>query len=129
MGYWWKGDLLAARAVEENIKKARRAFFHYGSIGAFQGDLGPLSCRSVLETCVMPVLLYGCENWIVTDGLVEKLEKFQAELAKRILKWPRHFSNTATITAVELRTMRCRVLERKLGFLQRVMGSQAGGLC
>ncbi len=28
LGYWWKGDLLATRAVEENIKKARRAFFH-----------------------------------------------------------------------------------------------------
>ena len=51
LGYWWKGDLLASRAVEENIKKARRAFFHYGSIGVFQGDLSPLSCRLVLETC------------------------------------------------------------------------------
>jgi len=35
LGYWWKGDLLATRAVEENIMKARRAFFHYGSIGVF----------------------------------------------------------------------------------------------
>ena len=41
LGFWWKGDLLATRAVEENIKKARRAFFHYGSIGVFQGDLSP----------------------------------------------------------------------------------------
>ena len=32
LGYWWKGDLLATRSVDENIKKARRAFFHYGSI-------------------------------------------------------------------------------------------------
>lgn len=49
--YWWKGDLLASHAVEENIKKARRTFFfHYGSIGTFQGDLSPLSCCSVLET-------------------------------------------------------------------------------
>lgn len=43
--------------------------------------------------------------------MIEKLEKFQAELAE-ILKWPRHFSNTAATTAVELRTMRCRVLKR-----------------
>ena len=62
LGYWWKGDLLVTHAVEENIKKAWRAFFHYGSISVFQGDLSPLSCRSVLEICVMPVLLYGCEN-------------------------------------------------------------------
>ena len=108
-------------------RRPRRAFFHYGSIGVFQGDLSPLSCRSVLETCVMPVLLYGCENWILTDGLMEKLEKFQAELAKRILQWPKHFSNTAAVTALELPTMRCRVLERKLGFLQRLIDGEAGG--
>ena len=74
LGYWWE------RTVEENIKKAQRAFFHYGSISVFQGDLSPLSCRSVLETCVMPVLLYGSENWILTEGLVAKLEAFRAEL-------------------------------------------------
>ena len=85
----------------------------YGSIGVFQGDLSPLSC-SVLETCDASAVVRMCENWILTDGLMEKLEKFQAELAKRILKWPKHFSNTAAITALELATMRCRVLERKL---------------
>ena len=54
--------MLATRTITENIKKARRAFFAYGSIGAFQGDLSPLSSRSVVETCVMPVLLFGSEN-------------------------------------------------------------------
>ena len=43
LGYWWKGDLLATKCVEENILKARRAFFRYGSIGVFQGDISPLS--------------------------------------------------------------------------------------
>ena len=32
LSYWWERDLLATRAVEENIKKAWRPFFHYGSI-------------------------------------------------------------------------------------------------
>lgn len=76
LGYWWEGDLLATRVVEENIKKAQRVFFHYVSIGVFQGDLSPVSC-SVLETCVMPVLLYGCENWILMDGLMEKKFRYR----------------------------------------------------
>ena len=71
LGYWWKGDLLATRSVDENIKKARRAFFHYGSIGVFQEDICPLSSKSVLECCVIPVLLYGCENWILTGQRLE----------------------------------------------------------
>ena len=121
LGYWWKGDLSASRSVEENVQKARRAFFHFGSIGAFQGDISPLSSREVIESCVMPVLLYGSENWILTDALMERLESFQGELVKRVLKWPKHHSNTAAITALHVPTMKSRVLVRKLGFLKRVM--------
>ena len=126
--YWWKGDLLATKSVDENIKKARRAFFYYGSIGAFQGDICPLSSRSILEACVMPVLLYGCENWVMTEALWEKLEAFQGELSKRILKWPKHHSNTAAATALDVPSMRCRVLIRKLSFLQRIVKSTPASL-
>ena len=75
LGFWWKGDLLATRSVDENIKKARRAFFHYGSIGAF---LSPPSSHLGLyrDACVMPILLYGCENWLMTHALMEKVESF-----------------------------------------------------
>ena len=41
LGYWWRRDLLASRAVEENIQKARKAFFHFGSIEAFLLTLVP----------------------------------------------------------------------------------------
>ena len=106
LGYWWKGDLLATRYVDENIKKACRAFFHYGSIGVFQGDICPLSSKSVLECCVIPVLLYGCENWIFTEPLCQKLESLQSELVNRMLKWPKHLSNTAALTTLEVPTVR-----------------------
>ena len=128
LGYWWKGDLSASRSVEENIKKARRAFFHFGSIGVFQGDISPLSSREVMESCVMPVLLYGSENWILTEALMERLDAFQGELAKRVLKWPKHHSNTAAFATLDVPTMKCSVLVRKLGFLQRVMGSDTDSL-
>ena len=36
----------------------------------------------------MPVLLYGTENWVLTERLVKKMETFQGELVKRTLKWP-----------------------------------------
>ena len=59
LGFWWKGDLSASRSVEENIRKARRAFFHFESIRVFQGDISPLSSKEVIyiESYVMPVLL------------------------------------------------------------------------
>ena len=62
LGYWWRGDLSASTSIDEKIRKARRAFFHFGSIGVFQGDVSPLSSRVVLHSCVMLVLLFVCEN-------------------------------------------------------------------
>ena len=109
----------------ENIKKARRAFFGYGSLGVFQGSLNPLSSASVIECCVLPVLLYGAENWILTSVLLDTLEKFQGELAKRVLRWPRHHSNTAAVVALGLESVKSRVLGLKLGFLQRVLDGGA----
>ena len=121
LGFWWKRDLFATKCVDENIRKARKAFFGYGSIGAFQGSLSPISSVSVIETCVLPALLYGAENWILTPVLVDRLESFQGELAKRILCWPKHHSNTAATLAVGLHSVKSIVLEAKLSFLQKIL--------
>ena len=121
-------DLFASKSIEENIKKARKAFFGYGSIGAFQDDLNPLSSKSIINTCVMPVLLFSSENWILTEALLHKLEAFLGELAKKALKWPRHLSNTAAILALDLETMKSRILCQKLCFLQRLLVDEAVGV-
>ena len=102
LGYWWGRDLFASKSIYENTKKARRAFFSYGSIGAFQGDLNPLSSKSIIDTCVMPILLFGSENWILSDTLLCKLEAFLGELSKRALKWPMHLSNTSAVLALDM---------------------------
>ena len=47
----------ATKGVDEAIKKARRAFFAYGAMGAFQGKLNPLSGKTIFDTCVVPVPL------------------------------------------------------------------------
>ena len=73
---------------------------------------------------VKPVLLYGSKNWILMVGLVVNLKSSQAELAKRILKWPRHFSNMA---AMEVSTVRHGILEKRLSFLKQVIGRESEG--
>ena len=118
LGFWWKSDLLSSKSI---INKAQRAFFNFGSIGVFSDDISPLSSRFVLETCVMPFLLYGSENWILTESLLKKLESFQGELAKRILKWPKHLSNTAPMTCLDLPLLHYRILVSKLSFLMRLL--------
>ena len=53
--------------VEQNINKARHTFFATGPIGTFQGALSYISQICSRETCVFPVLLYGCELYEVRD--------------------------------------------------------------
>ena len=126
LGSWWRRDLFATRAVEEEISKARRAVFQFGSVGTFQGVLNPASSKSVIETCLMPALLYGCENWILIERLINQLNSFVGELAKRCLRWPKHHSNTAALVALDLESIRWRLLLTKLGFLRRSMLNDAG---
>lgn len=99
-------------SVDENIKKARQAFFNCGSIGAFQGDLNPLSSRSILDACVMPILLYGFENWLMTHALMEKVESFQAELVKRVAtEMAKASQKRCSLGRFEMQTMRNIILE------------------
>ena len=113
--------MVATKCVDENIKQARRSFFQYGNIGTFQGDLSPLSTRSFIETCVLPVRVFGCENWILTNCLMMQLEWFQGELAKKALKWPKHLSNTNAVVTLGLPSVRYAVLVQKLTLLLKLM--------
>ena len=49
-------------------------------------------------------------------------EKTGFLLAKRALKWPIHFSNTA---AIDVESVRSRLIIRKLSFLQRQLSHNA----
>ena len=71
--------------------KARKSFFAYGSMGLFQGDLSPLSGRSVVDTCILPILLYGAENWCLAQSSIQMLDTFLGKLSKRLLKLPRWY--------------------------------------
>ena len=40
----------------------------------------PLSGKAIFEICVLPVLLYGSENWILNTSLLSKLKHFKEKL-------------------------------------------------
>ena len=54
LGYWWSWDLSATKAIDEAIKKPRRAFFAYGAMEAFQGKLIP--CCQIATYTTWPKL-------------------------------------------------------------------------
>ena len=105
----------------ENISKARRAFFALGRLGAFQGDLNPLSSCSIFETCIIPALLYGSETWLLDSSSLKALESFQHEIGCRILRVPKFYSKAAVRIGLHWPTVSSRILIRKLSFLSKLL--------
>lgn len=79
-------SFLHMSVLQEWIQKARKAFFQFGSVHAFQGNLSPISTSSIVQCCVLLVLLYGAENWVMPAESLRRLKYwyFQGEIAKKI---------------------------------------------
>ena len=129
LGVWWQSNLSASKSVNENVKKARKAFFALGSLGAFQGDLNPLSTCSIFETCVLPILLYGCETWLLDSSCLAVLESFQCETGRRILRLPKHHSGNAVRIGLHWPSMSTRIFLRKVAFLSKLLHQNKDSLC
>ena len=124
LGIWWRHNLSAIRSVQENISKARRAFFAFGKIGAFLGHLNPLSSVNIFETCIIPILLFGCDVWLLDSSTILLLEQFQYEIGRRILKLPKNTSGKVVRLCLSLPSMACRILIKKLTFLGKLINKE-----
>ena len=109
--------LRSTKGVDRHIKKARRAFFAFGAMGAFHGQLNPISGRSIYESCVVPVLLFGCENWVLTDSMLHQLE---GDFGRRILKLKTSLHTLYILVWPSDASLPARIFVRKLSFLSKV---------
>ena len=123
LGVEWQSNLSASKSISTNIAKARKAFFGLGSTKAFHGDLNPLSSSNIFETCVLPVLLYGCETWLLDSSCIQALEKFQCEIGRRILKLSKFHANDTIRNGLHWPTVATRILIRKLTFLSKLLSN------
>ena len=96
-------------------------------MGVFHGVLNPLSSKSIVECCVMPVLMYGSESWVLNSSLLSKLESFQSELRKRISKYS-ITTNNIPLLALRWPSMCARLLCNKLSFLHHICNGQSTSL-
>ena len=93
---WWDSHPSSKLSVCERINKAQAAFFSHGQLGAFHGLINPLSSRStcIVECCILPILMYSFESWVLNSTLLSSLESFQSELGKHISKLPKYTLNS-----------------------------------
>ena len=67
------------------------------------------------EVCVVPILLYGCENWQLTSTLV--CQSFQGEIGSKLT--PYHSTYSSRV-ALRWPSVAARILSRKLNYILRL---------
>ncbi|KYM95091.1 hypothetical protein ALC62_14274 [Cyphomyrmex costatus] len=76
--------------VSKRINKARPAFFRLNKIWR-SSKVSNIHKLRLFNTCIKSVLLYDCETWKNTDGLINKLQVFVNKCLRRILRLFRAF--------------------------------------
>ena len=82
LGVWWSSSGSSHKSIVDCISKVLGAFFAHGQLGSFHAQLNPLSFRSLTESCVMPVLMYGSEFWHLNITLLSRLESSKPSWGK-----------------------------------------------
>ena len=68
---------------------------------------------------VKSVLLYGCETWLVTNGLTNKIQVFVNKCLRRILRiwWPNTISNDDLYVRCNQSPIVCEIKRRKWNWI------------
>ena len=77
------GNSTLAEEIRERIAKGNKAF--YTNKALFQSKL--VSRRSKLklyQTVIRPVVVYGCETWVLKENIIQKLSVFERKILRRI---------------------------------------------
>ena len=72
--------------------------------------------------------MFGAEAWCCNASLLSKLELFQSEIGKKILRFPKFTANQVPLLALNWPTMRCRCLCAKQSFLHKIHSSERSTL-
>ena len=76
-------------AVGENIKKARRSIYGLMAAGLHgENGLDPETSVQLINTYVLPVLVYGLEVALPNKTLTDKLERVYRKFLKQVLSLP-----------------------------------------
>ena len=102
-------------AVTHNIEKARRTVYSLMSAG-FHGDNGldPDTSIHLLQTYVLPVLVYGLEVLLPRKVLMERLNRIHKKFLKMILSLPETVADPAVYVLSGAAPIECVIHKRAL---------------
>lgn len=120
----------ALKDVETRIRKARGAFTLLGKI--WRSTVYSVRTKvHIFKSCVISVLLYGCETWFVTEIIKRKLQVFINRCLRRILRifWPNTISNNDLWQRTETSDINIEIRRRKYGWIGHTLRKAPGEVC
>ena len=108
---------------------ARRLGLAYGAMNSLKKAVWQsryLSRKTkvrIFGSLVMPVLLYSCEAWTLTEGLKRRLNTFVCNSLRRIfgIRWQDHVSNQKVLELAGMSCVTCQIRLRQLRSFGHVM--------
>jgi len=115
-------DLDARREVQTRLTKAAAALKAMERVWRSKA-IGTETKKKVLQTCIFSTLLYGCEAWVITKYIEQRLMAFERKCYRKILRigWTQRINNTELYKRVQLKeNIMQKLIGRKLGLFGHI---------
>ena len=126
LGSWITSDGSCSTDIKCRIAEAKTAFTEMRSI--LSNLKMPFKLRYRILNCyVIPIMMYGCENWILMKSDIKKLEAAEMWFLRRMQKisWKEKKSNEETVkSAIGSRNLLAKVMQRQTSFFGHIMRKQ-----
>ena len=119
---------------EEDIKarlgKARGAFVKLNRVWSSSSVSRKTKIR-LYKTLVKPVLMYGCETWKMNENDAKKIDVFQNQCLRRVMKikWQDKISNRELLERANVEKLSEEVRRRRWRFIGHVLRQQPDNDC
>ena len=112
----------AGTDIKLRLSKARAAFNNLQNVWK-SGQYTSRIKLKLYNSCVVPILLYGCECWRMTEADQQKLSTFHTKNLRRILRifWPNKISNQDLLKRCDQEDMGTIIKRRRWRWIGHVL--------
>ena len=106
-----------AQRTSERCSAGRSTFFGLNAIGSRFGSLHPVTILRLYKTYSLPVLLYGCELWSITQTEILMLERVHRKILGTILNLPIRCPSKSLLNITGMLSISDMIHHRQLNFI------------
>ena len=103
--------------TSERCSSCRSAFYSLNALGSRAGCLHPLTSLRLYKSYCLPILLYGCDLWSLTQTELTLLERTHRKILRTISGMPIRCKSLALQQSLGTISIRSLIHQRQLNFI------------